>query len=105
MNFEISPRELKTSLENQEPLILLDVRQPEEFAFANIGGTLIPLGDLPGRLAELAPEHWIVVYCHHGIRSARAVEFLRQMGYPKAQNLAGGIERWSTEIDPSLPRY
>lgn len=105
MEFEISCAELKQKLDNRETLVLLDVREPEEFAIANIGGKLIPLSDLPARVTELNPEDYIVVYCHHGVRSAHAVAFLRQCGYEKTQNMRGGIARWSAEIDSNVPTY
>ncbi|MBL9134682.1 MAG: hypothetical protein JNK85_02390 [Verrucomicrobiales bacterium] len=87
---------------------LLDVREPEEHAFAAIPqSVLIPLGELPMRLDEL--EDWkpseIVVYCHHGIRSMHAIAILRRAGFERLANLRGGIDRWSTDVDPSVPRY
>jgi rhodanese-related sulfurtransferase len=101
MTVEELDRELKAG----KPIRILDVREPGEFAIANIGGTLIPLGELAGRYRELRPDEDIVVVCHHGVRSAQAVGFLRQCGYEKTRNLAGGIDRWSAVIDPSVPRY
>jgi rhodanese-related sulfurtransferase len=87
---------------------LLDVRQPEEHAFVALpNSTLIPLGELPARADEI--ENWkddeVVVYCHHGIRSANAIAQLRAIGFKNLHNLSGGIDRWTTEIDPSAPRY
>ena len=85
--------------------LLLDVREPYEHNIANIGGVLIPLGQLPSRLDELDRGVDIVVYCHHGNRSRFAVEFLRSNGFSRALNLAGGIDEWSGEIDPLVHRY
>lgn len=88
--------------------MLLDVRQPEEHAIVALpNSTLIPLGELAMRADEL--DDWkdreVVVYCHHGIRSAQAVGHLRALGFAKAYNLAGGIDRWTSDVDPTLPRY
>jgi molybdopterin/thiamine biosynthesis adenylyltransferase/rhodanese-related sulfurtransferase len=101
----ISVGELRDRLNRGEDLFLLDVREPHEYQMANIKGHLIPLGDLPKRVNELDPSREIVVYCHTGIRSATAVRILRQMGFAKAANLAGGIDRWAAEVDPKLIRY
>ena len=105
VDFEISVKDLQQRLAGGEKLILVDVREPFEFSIANLNGVLIPLRSLPARTSELDPDSEIIVYCHTGNRSARAVEFLRQSGFPKARNLAGGIDAWSVEIDPSVPRY
>lgn len=105
MDADISPQELKQLMASGQPFFLLDVRSQEEYDIANLGGTLIPLGELPDRFQELNPNHHIVVHCHHGTRSAFAVEFLRSSGYAKTQNLSGGIDLWSEEIDRSIPRY
>lgn len=84
---------------------LLDVRQPEEYATARIdGAVLIPLNELPGRLAELPKELPLVVMCHHGMRSAHAVHHLREAGFD-AHNLSGGIDVWSRDIDNLVPKY
>ena len=74
---------------------------------ANLGGIPIALGELSQRLDELAPyrDKELVVLCHHGIRSAQATTFLRQNGFSEARNLTGGIDRWSAEVDPTVPRY
>jgi adenylyltransferase/sulfurtransferase len=103
---EISVEELKHRWDAGETLLLLDVREPQEYEIARIeGAVLIPLGQLPDRLAELEGATDIVVQCHSGMRSARAVQFLREHGIGDAVNLAGGIEAWSERIDPSVPRY
>ena len=101
---QISVEELKARLDRGEKVFILDVREPWEFQTANLGGKLIPLGDLPHGLNELDPEMEIVTICHHGVRSMRAVAFLRQNGFAKATNLAGGIDRYSA-VDPKVPRY
>ena len=97
--------ELKSKIDSKVELNLLDVRDPEEFQYANIGGIHIPLDQLTQRYSELDPsKEWIVI-CHHGMRSAHAVGFLRNAGFEKVHNLSGGIEAWSTQIDPAVPRY
>jgi rhodanese-related sulfurtransferase len=105
---QISPGELSERLRSDRPPHLLDVRQPEEHALAALPGSrLIPLGDLPERHPEISDwmDADVVVYCHHGIRSAHAIGFLRALGFQRLRNLAGGIDRWSTEVDPGIPRY
>ena len=69
------------------------------------GAAFVPMREVPGRLGELDPGKEIVVFCHHGIRSAMVVEYLRGQGFAKAVNLAGGIDAWSREVDPGVPRY
>lgn len=108
MKLQISPKELADWLRSPPLPHLLDVREPEEHAFVALpGSTLIPLGQLAHRLDEI--DSWrdeeIVVYCHHGIRSLNAIGQLRHFGFSKLRNLAGGIDRWTLEVDPSLPRY
>ena len=105
VNADVSVRELKERKDRGEEVFLLDVRETYEYELANLKGHLIPLRQLKTRLGELDPSKEIIVYCHVGGRSARAVEFLRQNGFSKARNLEGGIDAWSVEIDPSVPRY
>ena len=105
MNDEISVEELNQRMKAGEEIVLLDVRQQFEYDIANLNGVLIPLGELPSRLKELDPSKEIVVYCHTGNRSGRAVAFMRQQGFSRARNLVGGIEAWSRKIDKSVPRY
>jgi adenylyltransferase/sulfurtransferase len=102
---EISPTELKERLVRGETIFVLDVREPHEYQIVNLGGYLIPLNDLPARVHELDSSQEIVVHCHHGPRSRRAVELLRQFGFSKVKSLAGGIDRWAEEVDRTLPRY
>jgi rhodanese-related sulfurtransferase len=103
---QLSPSELKLKIENKEPIFLLDVREPFEFAHAKIADSiLIPLNQIPGRLQELAMDQEIVVICHHGVRSMQAASFLAQVGYKQISNLTGGIDAWSTECDRSVARY
>jgi adenylyltransferase/sulfurtransferase len=91
---QITAQELKQRLDAGEDLFILDVREPHEYQSANLGGTLIPMNDLPQRLGELDREREIVVHCHAGVRSQRVAEFLQQNGFAKVRNLAGGILAW-----------
>src|ERR1700692_1382186 len=102
---DIQVEELKKRLDAGENLFVLDVREPHEYQICNIGGHLIPLGDLPKRVNELDSSREIVVHCKSGGRSAKAVDFLRQSGFKRASNLTGGILAWANRIDPSLPKY
>jgi adenylyltransferase/sulfurtransferase len=102
---EIQPEELKRRLDAKEDIFVLDVREPHEYQIVNIKGHLIPLGDLPTRIHELDSSREIVVHCKSGARSAKAVEFLRQSGFKRATNLAGGILAWADKIDRSVPKY
>ena len=102
----ITPRELKDQLGKGEKVFLLDVREPWEYALAKLEGSqLIPLGTLPQSLGKLDRNAEIVAYCHHGMRSADAVGFLLQQGFPQVKNLVGGIDAWSVQVDPTVPRY
>jgi sulfur-carrier protein adenylyltransferase/sulfurtransferase len=102
---EIAPRELKTRLDRGDDLFILDVREPHEFQICNLGGHLIPLGELSRRVNELDSSREIVAHCRSGKRSAEAVEFLRSAGFRKVLNLKGGILGWSDEVDASVPKY
>jgi adenylyltransferase/sulfurtransferase len=102
---EITVEELARRRAAGDPPALLDVREPWEFQICNLGGQLVPLGELPGRVAELDPGREWAVLCHGGVRSARAVALLRQQGFQRAYSVVGGIEAWSVRIDPGVPRY
>lgn len=103
---EMTPREFKERLSTGWKPWLLDVREPWEYSTARIdGATLIPLGELAHRISEVPRDTEIVVYCHHGMRSERACSMLRHVGWASAYNLSGGIDRWSVEVDASVPRY
>ncbi len=102
---EITAHELKVRLDRGDDIFVLDVREPHEYQICNLNGHLIPLGELPRRVHELDSAHEIVAHCKSGKRSAQAVDFLRQAGFRKIYNLHGGILAWSTEVDPSVPRY
>ena len=103
---EITTGELKRWLDEGRELTLLDVRNPYEHQLCRLpGARLLPLHKLPVRSGELDPKATIVAYCHTGVRSGQAVGFLRHHGFSRAVNLSGGIETWSVEVDPSVPRY
>lgn len=104
---DISPSDLQRYLEtaDSKPL-LLDVREPQEYAHCHIEGSLhIPMNDIPSRLAELAPEREMVVICHHGIRSRMVGDYLERQGFAEIVNLRGGIDAWARDVAPDMPRY
>ena len=108
MDWQLGAKELAEWIKSGNPPRLLDVRELEEHEFTHLpDARLIPVGQIPFRLAELADwkDEDVVVYCHHGIRSHHAVEFLRKAGFTRLRNLAGGIDAWSREVDSSVPRY
>ncbi len=102
---EIQPAELKAHLDSGDDIFILDVREPHEYQICNLGGYLIPLGDLPARMNELDSSREIVAHCRSGVRSAKAVTLLRQAGFAKVKNLAGGILAWADKVDPTVPKY
>ena len=102
---EIQPEELKRRLDAGEDIFVLDVREPHEYQICNLNGYLIPLGDLPKRMNELDSSREIVAHCRSGVRSGKAVDFLRQAGFRKVRNLAGGILAWADRVDPKMPKY
>ncbi|HKW15138.1 MAG TPA: TOMM precursor leader peptide-binding protein [Candidatus Krumholzibacteria bacterium] len=102
---EMNVKELKRRLDAGDNLVLVDVREPHEHSAGNIGGTLIPMGEIPARMDELDANAEIVVYCRTGNRSARVVEFLQDSGFEHVWNLTGGIRAWSNEIDSSVGKF
>lgn len=104
---EITATELKEKLDRGDDFQLIDVRQPDEFAFAKIpGAKLIPLGEVVARKDELDPSKEIVFQCKAGGRSARAIEMLQAAGFEAdMKNLRGGITSWSNDVDPTVPKY
>lgn len=103
---QLTPTELQRLVGAGHVLILLDVREPEEVALVRLPGSVhIPMGEIPGRLHELDPDTDIVVYCHHGIRSASVAAFLAQRDFANVANLSGGIDAWALSVDPTMPRY
>lgn len=103
---ELEPTEVKQMIDSGEDFILVDVREPHEYQIASISkATLIPLGQLPNRLSELPKDANIVCHCKSGVRSAKAVDLLKQSGYIRVRNMKGGILAWSDKVDPSVAKY
>ncbi len=104
---EITATELKERMDRGDDLQIIDVREPNEYAFARIPGSVhIPLGQVINRMSEIDPERETVVHCKMGGRSARAIEALKRAGFTgELVNLKGGITAWSNEVDPSVPKY
>jgi rhodanese-related sulfurtransferase len=108
LDLEITARDVAARLKSGETgLTLLDVREPWEFQTAQIAGSkLMPMGEIPSRaFEELDPEAHIVTVCHSGVRSLNVAVWMRQQGFEKVQSLSGGIDSWSREVDPTVPRY
>jgi len=106
MAFTITVQELKVRLDKGDKIVLVDVREPWEFAAAKIeGAILIPLATIPQSLDKLDRNAEIVCHCHHGMRSADATAFLQQQGFKSVKNLVGGIDAWSLHADSKVPRY
>ena len=103
---DIDPVEVKAMIDRREPFVLIDLREPHEYQICNIPyAKLIPLGELPKRVNELNTADEIVAHCKSGMRSAKAVDFLKQAGFKKVRNMKGGILAWSDRVDPSVPKY
>ena len=107
MDYEVAPEELKTLLESDSDIVVLDVREPWEFETARIENSKhIPMNDIPARFnQELDAEKHMVVVCHHGVRSMNVTAWLRKQGFENVQSLRGGIDRWARQIDPKVPVY
>lgn len=106
MKTDLDVRSLRALQSSSPGLQLVDVREPQEWAIGRIEGAVhIPMGVIPVRLAELDATRTVVVYCHHGGRSAQVQQYLRKQGFSDVRNLTGGIDAWSREIDPTVPRY
>ncbi len=107
--FEITPQDVRKRLDSGEQLKLIDVREPNEFQIARIADAeLIPMRTVPAQLQHvegLSDDSSVIVYCHHGVRSLQVVNWLREQGIATCQSMAGGIDRWSLEVDSSVPRY
>ena len=107
--FEIAPQDVQRRVAAGDRLVFIDVREPFEFQQARIeGAELIPMRGVPAqlqRLEALADDTTLIVYCHHGVRSLQVVNWLREQGVAACQSMTGGIDRWSREVDSSVPRY
>ena len=105
-NIEITPREVKSMLERGDKFLFVDVREKWEFETSWIdGAVLVPMREIPSNLAKFEEADNIILFCHHGIRSLDAAAWLRSQEIAGAKSMAGGIDRWSAEIDPKIPRY
>lgn len=104
---ELTPQELQARLQRGESLQLVDVREPEEYEYCHIAGSLLlSLGDIPQHVEELATDRPVVLICHHGVRSAQALGYLQHRhGLNNLLNLRGGIHAWSVQVDPSVAIY
>jgi rhodanese-related sulfurtransferase len=103
---QITPNELRDRLQLPSPPVLLDVREPQEFHYCHLEGSLhIPMQQIPEHIGELENDSEIVVICHHGVRSQHVASFLEQQGFTRVLNLTGGIHAWANDIDPAMPRY
>jgi adenylyltransferase/sulfurtransferase len=103
---DVDPVEVKAKIDRGERFVLIDVREPHEYQICSIPqAKLIPLGELPKRVNELSSADEIVAHCKSGMRSAKAVDFLKQSGFKKVRNMKGGILAWSDKVDPSVPKY
>jgi rhodanese-related sulfurtransferase len=103
---EISARDLAGKLKGPQPPLVVDVRDPHEYAYCRIeGAQLKPLGQIRAWAKELDPGAEIILLCHSGYRSAQATLYLRNLGFKNVHNLRGGIDAWSVDVDPSVPRY
>jgi len=108
VSLNIDCQSVKKMLDGGEEFLLLDCRNPDEYQTVHLDrARLLPMGELPNRIGELSAfrDQRIVIYCHLGGRSLQVTEWLRSLGFSKAQNMAGGIDAWAGTIDPSLPRY
>jgi adenylyltransferase/sulfurtransferase len=105
-DMEIDVKTFKKMIDRGEKPVIIDVREPHEYDICKIDGSkLIPLGEVPNRMNEIPKDKPVVIHCHSGGRSMKAVQFLAQQGYTNCKNLAGGIDEWSAQIDPSVARY
>jgi len=106
---EITPEQVRQRLDAGESLHLIDCREPHENALTRIEGSeLVPMRTIPGALVKLrheANQATLIVYCHHGVRSLNVVHWLREQGIEACQSMAGGIDAWSLDVDPSVARY
>ena len=107
-SLEVSCQETAEKLKQGETFLLLDCREQDEYDHVHIAGaTLLPMSQIADRVQELEPQRDqpVIVYCHHGGRSLRVTMFLKQAGFADVRSMAGGIDAWASEIDPSIPRY
>lgn len=105
---EITPTELKARLDRKDSFVLLDVREPHEYAIIDlpeVGQKRIPMGQVAGRVGELDRDQELILYCRSGARSGKVAALLQQLGFERVVNLKGGVLKWREEVDPSLQAY
>jgi rhodanese-related sulfurtransferase len=105
---EVDCLTVQAKLDADDKFLLLDCREPDEYELVHIDGSLLlPMSELMTRVGELEPyrNHEIAVHCHHGGRSLKVANWLRAQGFNRAQSMAGGVDEWAQQVDPSLPRY
>ena len=103
---EIDVLELRKLMQENKDFTLIDVRTPDEYQYCNLGGALIPMSEILERYSEIPKEGKVIIYCHHGSRSKKVIDWLQaNHGYTNLLNLSGGIHAWSTEIDSGVPIY
>ena len=103
---KITPEELKSILETGKQVVIIDVREPAEYAICHLRESkLIPMRELPNRTKELDSNNFLVLYCHHGIRSLQATSWLKRNGFKNVKSLEGGIDAWAKTIDPTMKCY
>ena len=104
--YELTPTQLAEKLKSQPNTRLIDIREQDEWEYCHIDGAeWMPMQSVPSRLAELSQDDTLVLYCHHGSRSAFVLNFLHQKGYTDIAHLRGGIDAWARDIDPDMPTY
>lgn len=103
---EVDVKQLKKKIDSKEDFILIDVRNPDEFEYCHIDGVLIPMGEIPERYSEIPKDKEVIIHCHHGGRSKKVIAWLQDnFEYKNLYNLAGGIHKWSEEIDSTVAIY
>ena len=106
MTFDLTPKGLKARLDRHEPVVLLDVREHWETVLSRLDHSIhIPIEELEHRTDELDSQEEIVVYCHHGVRSAAVAGYLRGLGFTRVKSLDGGLDGWARDVDPEMRRY
>jgi adenylyltransferase/sulfurtransferase len=104
---QLTVHEFKKMLDAKDDVLLIDVRNPDEYEYANLEGKLIPMNEIPEKMAEIPKDKPVIVHCHHGSRSKRVIEWLKSQdeSYDNLYNLEGGIHAWACEIDTNVPIY
>jgi rhodanese-related sulfurtransferase len=103
---EVNVTQLKKMMDQDDEFQLIDVREPHEYDICNLGGELIPMGEITSRADHLAKDKQVIIYCRSGARSGQVCEYLeKKLGFNNVYNLKGGVLAWSDEIDPSMPKY